>query len=102
MNQSVRFDSASKCMKCFHNPNWLSLNGQKGISTQQYSAVLEEINKKIPAEDESDTLYLDGEETKYIDQETGSETDVEYNPNHKEYSNSNTNTNVRFIHPFNL
>ncbi|GBM99802.1 hypothetical protein AVEN_164186-1 [Araneus ventricosus] len=58
--------------------------------------------KTIPAEDESDALYLDGEVTEYSDQETDSETDVEDNPAREEYSYSNWNANVCIIHPFNL
>ncbi|GBN11157.1 hypothetical protein AVEN_196787-1 [Araneus ventricosus] len=54
--------------------------------TEQYPAVLEESSKNIPAKDEFD---LDGEETEYSDQKINFETDVEYNPIHEEYSDSN-------------
>ncbi|GBM49663.1 hypothetical protein AVEN_262466-1 [Araneus ventricosus] len=72
------------------------------IPAKQYSAVLEELSKKISAEDESDALHLDGEVTEYSDQETNFETDMEENPVHEEYSDSDSNTNVCFIHPFHL
>ncbi|GBL86845.1 hypothetical protein AVEN_96070-1 [Araneus ventricosus] len=55
-------------------------------SEVQHSAVLEESNKKIPAEDESDALYLDGEVTEYGDQEIDSGTSVGDSV-HEEYSN---------------
>ncbi|GBL74263.1 hypothetical protein AVEN_235263-1 [Araneus ventricosus] len=58
--------------------------------------------KKIPAEDESETGNLDGEVVEYRDQETDSETDVEANPVHEEYSDSNSNKNVCIIHLINL
>ncbi|GBN73725.1 hypothetical protein AVEN_223744-1 [Araneus ventricosus] len=70
------------------------------IPTEQYAAVLEELSKEIPADDECDSLNLDGEVTEYSDQETSSETDMENNLEHEEYSDSNTN--VCIIHPFNL
>ncbi|GBO00854.1 hypothetical protein AVEN_275422-1 [Araneus ventricosus] len=57
----------------------------KITSTEQYSAVLEEVCKKISAENESDALYLDGEGTEYSYEETDSETNVEDNPAHEEY-----------------
>ncbi|GBM72783.1 hypothetical protein AVEN_201560-1 [Araneus ventricosus] len=69
---------------------------------KQYSAVLEELSKKIAAEDESDALYLDGEVTVYSELKTDSETDLENNPVHEEYRDSNSNTNVCIIHPVNL
>ncbi|GBN94068.1 hypothetical protein AVEN_132513-1 [Araneus ventricosus] len=69
-----------------------------GTPTKQYSAILEEVSEKIPAEDESHALYLDGDVTEYTDQETDSETDVEDNPVHEEYSDSNSNPNVCMIH----
>ncbi|GBL78126.1 hypothetical protein AVEN_143413-1 [Araneus ventricosus] len=59
------------------------------------------IMQKIPSEDESDTLHLDGEVTECSDQETDSETDVEDKPVHEEYR-LNSNANVCIIHPFNL
>ncbi|GBO29036.1 hypothetical protein AVEN_98550-1, partial [Araneus ventricosus] len=68
----------------------------------QYAAVFKELSKEIHDEDESDALNLDGEVTEYSDQENGSEIDVEENPVHEEYRDSNSNTNVRIIHPFNL
>ncbi|GBN23821.1 hypothetical protein AVEN_74901-1 [Araneus ventricosus] len=66
------------------------------------SNILEELSKKIPAQDESDALYHNGEVTEYSDQAIDSETDVEYNPVHKEYRGSHSITNVYIIHPFNL
>ncbi|GBO01376.1 hypothetical protein AVEN_259487-1 [Araneus ventricosus] len=72
------------------------------IPTEEYSPVLEELSKKISAEGESDALYLDGEVTEYSEQETDSETDVEDNPVHDEYCDSNSNTNVCIINPYNL
>ncbi|GBM67367.1 hypothetical protein AVEN_133187-1 [Araneus ventricosus] len=72
------------------------------IATEQYSSVLEELSKKIAAEDESDSLNLDGEVSEYSPQETDSETEVEDNPVHEEYNDSNSYTNVCIIHPFNL
>ncbi|GBN27634.1 hypothetical protein AVEN_33130-1 [Araneus ventricosus] len=65
------------------------------ILTEQFSAVLEELSKKIPAVDESDALYLNGEVIEYSDQETDSKTDVEDNPVHEEYSDSNSTTKLR-------
>ncbi|GBM50532.1 hypothetical protein AVEN_160751-1 [Araneus ventricosus] len=56
------------------------------IPTEQYSTVLGELSYKIPAEDESDALTLDGEVTENSDQEPDSEIDVEDNPVHQEYS----------------
>ncbi|GBN10109.1 hypothetical protein AVEN_93783-1 [Araneus ventricosus] len=47
--------------------------------TEQYSAVLDELRKKISADDESDALYLDGEATEYSYKETDSEADVKDN-----------------------
>ncbi|GBM53281.1 hypothetical protein AVEN_233326-1 [Araneus ventricosus] len=59
------------------NPTWLSRNGGKSSGgTDQYSAVLEELRKSIPAEEDFDALYLDGKVTEYSDQETDSETDM--------------------------
>ncbi|GBM40605.1 hypothetical protein AVEN_27192-1 [Araneus ventricosus] len=73
------------------------------IPTEKYSAVLKELNKeKVPADDESDALHLDGEMTEYSDQEADSETDVENNAFHEEYRDSNSNKNVSVIHPFNV
>ncbi|GBL98936.1 hypothetical protein AVEN_227801-1, partial [Araneus ventricosus] len=72
------------------------------ISTEQYSFILEELSKKIPSEDESDALFLEGEVTEDSDQETDSEIDLENNPVHEEYSDLNSSTNVCIIHPFNL
>ncbi|GBM59644.1 hypothetical protein AVEN_60384-1 [Araneus ventricosus] len=60
------------------------------IPVEQYSAVLEELSKKKPAEDESEAVYFEGEATDYSDQETDSETDVVDNPAHEEYSGSNS------------
>ncbi|GBM76817.1 hypothetical protein AVEN_228215-1 [Araneus ventricosus] len=57
---------------------------------------------KIQAENESYAFYLGGEVTMYSDQETDSETDVEDNPVHEGYSDSYSETNVCFSHPFNL
>ncbi|GBM38567.1 hypothetical protein AVEN_71676-1 [Araneus ventricosus] len=65
-------------------------------SGEQYPSVFEELSKKIPAEDESDALNLDGEVTQYGDQEADFETDVEDNPFHVEYSDTN------YLHTFNL
>ncbi|GBM72005.1 hypothetical protein AVEN_94193-1, partial [Araneus ventricosus] len=59
-------------------------------------------SKKTPAEEESDALCLNGEATEYSDQEIDSETDVEDNPVHEECRDSNSNTNVCIIHPFNF
>ncbi|GBM91298.1 hypothetical protein AVEN_136876-1 [Araneus ventricosus] len=56
------------------------------IPTEQYSAVLEELSKKIPSEDESDALYLDREATEHSYQ--GTDSDVQDNLVHKEYSDS--------------
>ncbi|GBO27037.1 hypothetical protein AVEN_129979-1 [Araneus ventricosus] len=72
------------------------------LSTVQYSAALEKLSRKIPAEDKSDALYLDGDVTEYRDQETDSETDVEDDPVQEEYSDCNLYTNNCIIHPFNL
>ncbi|GBM36820.1 hypothetical protein AVEN_82816-1 [Araneus ventricosus] len=66
-------------------------------STEQYSAVLEELRKKLQAEDKSDAVYLDGEVTMYSDQETDSETDLEDNPVHEEYRDSYSERNVCII-----
>ncbi|GBO42919.1 hypothetical protein AVEN_129693-1, partial [Araneus ventricosus] len=82
-------------------PNLSIKKRREIIPTEQYSSVWEEVSKKI-AEDESDALNLDGEVTEYSDQETDSETDMEDNPVYEEYSDSNSNTNVCIIHPFNL
>ncbi|GBO45311.1 hypothetical protein AVEN_202669-1 [Araneus ventricosus] len=60
--------------------------------------VTEELSKKIPAEDESVALHLDGEVTEDSDQENDFETDLEDNPFHEEYSGRNSNTNVSIIH----
>ncbi|GBM12827.1 hypothetical protein AVEN_247597-1 [Araneus ventricosus] len=67
---------------------------------EQYSAAFEELSKKIVAEDESDALYLKGAVTEYSDLKTDSETDLENNPVHEKYRDSNTN--VCIIHPFDL
>ncbi|GBM92923.1 hypothetical protein AVEN_61199-1 [Araneus ventricosus] len=59
------------------NPTWLSRNGGKSSGGRdQYSAVLEELRKSIPTEEDFDALYLDGKVTEYSDQETDSETDM--------------------------
>ncbi|GBN01403.1 hypothetical protein AVEN_180077-1 [Araneus ventricosus] len=71
-------------------------------AVEQHLAVSEEVGKKIPAEDESDALNLDGDETEYRSQETDPETDSEDNPVHEEYNVSNSNRNDCIIHPFNL
>ncbi|GBM85569.1 hypothetical protein AVEN_43011-1 [Araneus ventricosus] len=71
-----------------------------GTPAEQYSAILEELSKKIPDEDESDALCIDEHFTEYSDQETDSETDVEDNPVHEVYSDSNSNPNVCMIHRF--
>ncbi|GBL69828.1 hypothetical protein AVEN_207354-1 [Araneus ventricosus] len=89
-------------MKRSPKPNLAITKRRELIPPNQYSTVLEELSKKIAAEDESDALYLDGEVTERSDQETDSETDVEDNPVHEEYRDSNSNTNVSIIHPFNL
>ncbi|GBN56410.1 hypothetical protein AVEN_95122-1, partial [Araneus ventricosus] len=68
----------------------------------QYSAVFEELRKKIAVEDKSDALYLDGEVTEYRDLKNDSENDLEDNPVHEGYRGSNSNTDVCIIHPFNL
>ncbi|GBM11441.1 hypothetical protein AVEN_240595-1 [Araneus ventricosus] len=73
------------------------------LSLQSNSRLfLEQFRKEIPAEDESDASYLDGEVTEYSDQETDSETDVENKPGHEEDSDSNSDTNVCIIHPLKL
>ncbi|GBM90015.1 hypothetical protein AVEN_174822-1 [Araneus ventricosus] len=89
-------------MKRSPKPNMAITKRREIILSNQYSAVLEELSKNIAAEDESDALYLDGKVTQYSDQETDSESDVEDNPVHEEYIDSNSNTNVCIIHPFNL
>ncbi|GBO03065.1 hypothetical protein AVEN_140883-1 [Araneus ventricosus] len=61
-----------------------------------------ELSKERPDEHESDSIDLDGEVTEYRDQETDSEIDVEDNPVHEEYSDSDSNTNVCIIHPLKL
>ncbi|GBM29939.1 hypothetical protein AVEN_111242-1 [Araneus ventricosus] len=60
------------------------------------------IKQEKTTEDESDALHLDGEVTEAQPPKTDSETHVEDNPVHEEYSDSNSNTNVCIIHPFNL
>ncbi|GBM29128.1 hypothetical protein AVEN_114900-1 [Araneus ventricosus] len=72
------------------------------ILTEQYSAALEKVSRKLSAEDESVALYLDGEATEYRDLKTDSETDVEDSPVHEECRDSSSNTNVCIIHPFYL
>ncbi|GBM73790.1 Ribosome biogenesis protein bop1 [Araneus ventricosus] len=64
------------------------------IPEKQCSAVLEQLSKKIPAEVEFDALNLDREVTEYSGQETDSETHMEDNPVHEEYSDSNSHTNI--------
>ncbi|GBN18343.1 hypothetical protein AVEN_125163-1 [Araneus ventricosus] len=59
------------------------------IPAEQYSGVLEEISKKIAAENKSDALNLDGEVTEYSDLKTDYETEVEANPVYEVYSDSN-------------
>ncbi|GBO01672.1 hypothetical protein AVEN_98665-1 [Araneus ventricosus] len=72
------------------------------IPAEQYSTVLEELSKKIPAEDESFVLHLDGEVTECSNQESDLEIDMEDNPVQEEFRDSNSNTNVCIIHPFTL
>ncbi|GBM99466.1 hypothetical protein AVEN_45725-1 [Araneus ventricosus] len=74
---------------------------RKIILAELYSAILDECSN-VASEDESDALYLDGEVTEYSDLKTESETDLENNPVHEDYRDSNSNTNVCFIHPFKL
>ncbi|GBM20663.1 hypothetical protein AVEN_230246-1 [Araneus ventricosus] len=74
--------------------------GREIIPIEQYLAVLEEVSKERQAENESDSLNLIGEVTEYRDRETNSETDLEDNPVHEEYSDSDSNTNVCIAHPF--
>ncbi|GBL87770.1 hypothetical protein AVEN_81369-1 [Araneus ventricosus] len=82
---------------------WFSVRSIRRIKRKkQYLIVLEELSRKIPPEGESDALHLDGEVTEYSGQETDFETDVEDNPIHEEYNDSDSNTNVCIIHPFNL
>ncbi|GBM21088.1 hypothetical protein AVEN_200774-1 [Araneus ventricosus] len=76
------------------------LSRKQPVMWEQHSSVFEELSNEIPAVVESDALYLDGEVTEYSDQETDSETDD--NPVYEEYSDSNSNTNVCIIYPFNL
>ncbi|GBL90973.1 hypothetical protein AVEN_184374-1 [Araneus ventricosus] len=64
------------------------------IPSEQYSAVFEELSKKIAAENESDALYLDGEVSEYSDLKADSETDLENNPVREEYRDSNSNTEI--------
>ncbi|GBN65906.1 hypothetical protein AVEN_74679-1 [Araneus ventricosus] len=89
-------------MKRSEYPNLVTTKRRGIIPTEQDSAVLEEVSKSIPAEDKSDAIYFDGELTEYSGQNTDSETDVEDNPVHEEYSDSKSNTNVCIIHRFNL
>ncbi|GBM44420.1 hypothetical protein AVEN_128278-1 [Araneus ventricosus] len=100
MNQSVL--SGRTCMK--RSPyNFLATTKRREIiPTEQYSAISEELSKKIPAEDESDALYQNGEVTNYSDQQNCSEPGRKDNPFHEEYSDSNLNSNVCIIHPFNI
>ncbi|GBN13252.1 hypothetical protein AVEN_110847-1, partial [Araneus ventricosus] len=51
----------------------------------QCSAVLEELSKERPYEDESDSIDLDGDVTEYSDQETDSEMDVEQSSSRRIY-----------------
>ncbi|GBM84521.1 hypothetical protein AVEN_246180-1 [Araneus ventricosus] len=69
---------------------------------EEYVAVIEELSKERPAEDESDASDIDEEMTEHIDYEIDSEIDVEDNLIHKENSDSNSNRNVCIIHPSNL
>ncbi|GBO09962.1 hypothetical protein AVEN_270255-1 [Araneus ventricosus] len=75
---------------------------QEIILTGQFSAVLEELSKERPYEGESDSIDLDGEVTEYSDHKTDSEMDVEDNPVHEDYIDSNSNSNVCIIHPLKL
>ncbi|GBM35472.1 hypothetical protein AVEN_73267-1 [Araneus ventricosus] len=92
MNQSVQSDRASKCMKRSQLPNMVTKKPKEVIL--KCNAVLEKLIDKKPAEDESDALYANGEVIEHSDQETDSETDVEDNPVHEEYSDPNSNTNA--------
>ncbi|GBN85586.1 hypothetical protein AVEN_106500-1 [Araneus ventricosus] len=80
-------------------PNPAITKRREIIPSEQYSAVFEELSKKIAAEDESDALYLDGEVTEYSHLKTDSESDLE---KFTKNTDSNSNTNVCIIHPFNL
>ncbi|GBM77599.1 hypothetical protein AVEN_165627-1 [Araneus ventricosus] len=55
------------------------------IPPEQYSAVLEELNQKRLAGDESDASDLDGEVIEYSDHETDSEIDVKDSTVNDEY-----------------
>ncbi|GBM33559.1 hypothetical protein AVEN_123552-1 [Araneus ventricosus] len=89
-------------MKRSPYPNRATTKRREIFPPEQYSAVFEELSKKIAAEDESDTLYLDGEETEHSDLKTHSETDLDNIPVHEEYRDSNWNANFCIIHPFNF
>ncbi|GBN64803.1 hypothetical protein AVEN_28170-1 [Araneus ventricosus] len=57
------------------------LGYQEMAGNYSYTAIfgcLEELSKKIPAEDESDALYLNGEVTEYSDQVPDSGTEVNF------------------------
>ncbi|GBL73431.1 hypothetical protein AVEN_159438-1 [Araneus ventricosus] len=78
---------------------------QETAGNYPYRAIFgcfKELSKKIATENESDALYLDGEVIEYSDLKTASETDLENNPVHEEYRDSNCITNVFNIHTFNL
>ncbi|GBL91568.1 hypothetical protein AVEN_23630-1 [Araneus ventricosus] len=54
------------------------------LNSEQHSVVSEDLSKKMPAEDESDALNLNGEVTEYSDQETDAQSDWEDKPVHEE------------------
>ncbi|GBM27920.1 hypothetical protein AVEN_146146-1 [Araneus ventricosus] len=87
---------------CTYKPNLAIMKWWEIIPPEQYAAVLEEFSKERPAEDESEASDLDGDVAEYIEHETDSEIDVEDKPVYEESSDSNSNTIVRIIHPFNL
>ncbi|GBM06125.1 hypothetical protein AVEN_265182-1 [Araneus ventricosus] len=97
MNHSVRSDSSLKVHETLSitRPDY-----HKKAGHYPYRALFDcfgRIKKKIPAEDESEALNLEGEVTEYNDQETNSETVLGDNPFHEEYSDSNSNTNACII-----
>ncbi|GBM42191.1 hypothetical protein AVEN_261164-1 [Araneus ventricosus] len=73
---------------------------QEIIAREPYSAILEELSKEIPDDDESDALYLDGEASVYSNQKTDSETDtdVKENPIHTKNIVTQTKMCVSSIH----
>ncbi|GBL87490.1 hypothetical protein AVEN_118413-1 [Araneus ventricosus] len=82
---------------CAEMCKWYTLKCTK----EQYSGVLDKLNKERPAEDESDLSDIDAEVTEYSDHETDSENDVDDNPVHEEDGDTNSDINVCIIHPFN-